>query len=120
MKHVIKPALSIATLIALSALITSAPARAGVSGFVLVNGTDARLSAVAIRRVGTDGWQPLGASPSAGASQAIKFSDRDCAFDIRAQSGGKPVTWAGINLCDVKSVTLKSDSAGSWVDYDAP
>jgi hypothetical protein len=29
------------------------------------------------------------------------------------------VTWAGVNLCDVKSVTLKrDDSAGAWVDYD--
>jgi hypothetical protein len=32
---------------------------------------------------------------------------------------GSAVTWAGVNLCDVKSVTLrKDDSAGAWVDYD--
>ncbi|MEO6199179.1 MAG: hypothetical protein ABIO68_04500 [Sphingomicrobium sp.] len=72
------------------------------------------------RRVETDGWKPLGASSTPGASQSVKFSDRDCVFDIRAYSGGTPVTWASVNLCDVKSVTLMSDSAGSWVDDDAP
>ena len=40
----------------------------------------------------------------------MKFTDPDCAFDIRANvAGAGPVTWAGVNLCDVKSVTLKRD-----------
>ena len=31
----------------------------------------------------------------------------------------RAVTWAGVNLCDVKSVTLNRDAAaGAWVDYD--
>jgi hypothetical protein len=33
--------------------------------------------------------------------------------------GKGPTTWAGVNLCGAKSVTLKrDDSAGPWVDYD--
>jgi len=106
-------------LLALAAL--PAPAQAGVSGFIIVNGTDAALADVTIRRAGTESWTKLGATPSPGANQAVDFKDRDCAFDIRADVGGKPVTWAAVNLCEVKSVTLKSDSAaGPWVDYDAP
>jgi hypothetical protein len=50
----------------------------------------------------------------------MRFSDPDCAFDIRATvAGAGPVTWAGVNLCDVKSVILNRDgSTGAWVDYD--
>lgn len=106
-------------LIAFAAL--PAPAHAGASQFVLVNGTESALGDVVIRRAGTDAWKPLGAAPSPGANQAVTFADPDCAFDIRATVAGTAVTWAGVNLCDVKSVTLKSDSAaGPWVDYDAP
>ena len=91
----------------------------GASGFVLVNGTAVPLNEVAIRRAGTNDWKPLGASPAAGASGAVKFSDPDCAFDLKANVAGSPVTWMGVNLCDVKSVTLRrDDNAGAWVDYD--
>jgi hypothetical protein len=50
----------------------------------------------------------------------MAFSDPDCAFDIRATvKGAGPTTWAGVNLCGAKSVTLNRDgSAGAWVDYD--
>jgi hypothetical protein len=110
-----------ASILALALIAVPAPAFAGASGFVLVNGTEVKLAEVNIRRTGTDSWKPLVASPSPGANQAVEFKDRDCAFDIRADVGGKPVTWAGVNLCEVKSVTLKSDAAaGPWVDYDAP
>jgi hypothetical protein len=102
-------------------LISASPALAGsASSFILVNGTSGALANVSIRRAGTTEWKPLGAAPAAGARGTVQFSDPDCAFDIRANvAGGGPVTWAGINLCDVKSVTLKKDeSAGAWVDYD--
>ena len=111
-------------LVIFSALLAStAPALAGkgASGFVLVNGTAGALSNVSIRRAGTNDWKPLAASPAAGARGPVQFSDPDCAFDIRATVAGgpSPVTWAGVNLCDVKSVVLKKDdSAGAWVDYD--
>ena len=100
-----------------------APASAvagGAGNFTLVNGTGGGISEVSIRRAGTNDWKPLGAAPAAGARGAVQFNDPDCAFDIRATvAGGGPVTWAGINLCDVKSVTLNRDaSAGAWVDYD--
>src|SRR6266550_5210530 len=96
-------------------LAPASPALAGASGFVLVNGTSGALSDVAIRRAGTKDWKPLGAAPAAGARGSVQFSDPDCAFDIKANVGGGSVTWAGINLCAVKSVTLKKDdSAGAW------
>jgi len=96
------------------------PVLAGASGFTLVNGTSGALSGVSIRRSGTSDWKPLGAAPAPGASGAVPFNDPDCAFDIRATiAGAGQATWAGINLCDVKSVTLKRDaSTGPWVDYD--
>jgi hypothetical protein len=110
--------LRVATLVA--ALATASAAVAGASNFTLVNGTPAGLSELSIRRAGTQDWKPLGTAPGAGARGPITFKDPDCAFDIRANvQGSGPVTWAGVNLCDVKSVVLKRDeSAGAWVDYD--
>jgi len=101
-------------------LLCGSPAFAGASHFVLVNGTGAAIADVSIARSGTDEWKPLGASPAAGARAPVNFTNPDCAFDIRANvAGSGPVTWAGVNLCDVKSVVLKRDaSAGAWVDYD--
>jgi hypothetical protein len=100
---------------------TASPAfAAGASNFTLVNGTGAGLAELSIRRAGTQDWKPLGTAPSAGARSTVKFSDPDCAFDIRATlAGSGSITWAGINLCGAKSVTLNHDgSAGAWVDYD--
>lgn len=100
-------------------LASSAPAFAGASNFTLVNGTGGGLAELSIRRAGTQDWKPLASAPADGARGPVTFSDPDCAFDLRANVGGSPVTWAGVNLCDVKSVTLKRDpSAGAWVDYD--
>ena len=107
-------------LAALLLMVSASPAFAGASNFTLVNGTSGALAELSIRRAGTSDWKPLGAAPSAGARGAIQFSDPDCAFDIRATvPGAGPVTWAGVNLCAVKSVTLQRDAAaGAWVDYD--
>ena len=106
-------------IVAALALSISAPALAGASNFTLVNGTGGGLAGLSIRRAGTEDWKPLGAAPADGARGSVAFKDPDCAFDLRANVGGSPVTWAGVNLCDVKSVTLKHDSsAGAWVDYD--
>jgi hypothetical protein len=93
---------------------------AQASGFVLVNGTGGTVGDVQIRRSGTDAWRKLAAGPSAGARASVDFKDPDCAFDLQASVPGTgPVTWAGVNLCDVKSVVLKRDpQAGAWVDYD--
>ena len=101
-------------------LACASAAVAGASSFTLVNGTGAGLGDVSIRRAGTQDWKPLGSASAAGARNPVSFKDPDCAFDIRANvAGSGPVTWAGVNLCDVKSVVLKRDeSAGAWVDYD--
>lgn len=105
-----------ATLLAFS----PAPATAEVTGFTLANGTAANMTAVAIRRSGTEGWQPLGVAPSAGARGSVDFSDPDCAFDIQASlAGGGTAVWSGVNLCEVKVITLNRNDSGSvWVDYD--
>jgi hypothetical protein len=105
---------------ALLAASASPALAAGASNFTLVNGTGATLAELSIRRAGTEEWKPLGTPPSAGARGPMTFSDPDCAFDIRAKvAGAGPVTWADVNLCAVKSVTLNRDgSAGAWVDYD--
>jgi len=102
-------------------VLASAPATAGATGFNLVNATGANITALSIRRFGTQSWQPLAAAPSAGARSQVDFSDSDCAFDIRATlAGGESATWSGVNLCEVKSVTLNRNAAtgASWVDYD--
>jgi hypothetical protein len=108
--------------LALLAVLLAAPSPlyAGASNFTLVNGTGGALAELSIRRAGTQEWKALGAAPGAGARGPVTFSDPDCAFDLRATvAGSGPVTWAGVNLCDVKSVTLNRDgSAGAWVDYD--
>lgn len=105
--------------LALLALTPMPAVAGGASGFTLVNGTKGPLGALSIRRAGTQAWKPLGNAPAAGARGAISFSDPDCAFDIRANAGAAPVVWSGVNLCDVKSVTLRHDAgAGAWVDYD--
>ena len=107
-------------LLGLLAATASSAFAAGASNFTLVNGTGAGLAELSIRRAGSPEWKALGTAPSAGARSTMTFSDPDCAFDIRATvAGSGPVTWAGINLCGAKSVTLNHDgSAGAWVDYD--
>ena len=102
------------------ALWVSPALAAGASDFVLVNGTGASLAELSIRRSGTQDWKSLAAAPSPGARSSLRFSDADCAFDIKATVAGVgPVVWNGVNLCAVKSVTLnRGDSEGAWVDYD--
>lgn len=97
-----------------------APAGAGASSFSVVNGSGADIATLAIRRVGSGQWLPLGATAPAGKAAAIIFSDPDCAFDLRATlASGATVVWTGVNLCDVKLVTLRRNAAGLvWVDYD--
>ena len=96
------------------------PAHAGAASFSIVNAAGADISTLAIRRVGRAQWQPLGTTAPSGKAAAITFSDPDCAFDLRATlANGTTVTWTGVNLCDVKLVTLRRNAAGlAWVDYD--
>ena len=109
--------LLIATALGLS---LPASALAGASSFSIVNAAGADISGLAIRRVGSGQWQPLGTTAPTGKAAAVTFSDPDCAFDLRATlANGATVTWTGVNLCDVKLVTLRRNAAGlAWVDYD--
>ena len=90
------------------------------SSFSVINGAGADISDLSIRRVGSNQWQPLGVSAPVGKAAAVRFASPDCAFDLRATlSSGATVTWPGVNLCDVKLLTLRQNAAGlAWVDYD--
>ena len=96
------------------------PALAGAGNFVVVNGTSGGISSLSIRRTGTDNWRSLAASPAAGASTSIAFSDPDCAFDLRASlANGGSAVWSGVNLCGTTQLTLRRRPSGeTWVDYD--
>jgi len=100
--------------------VTAAPASAGASSFTVINATGAGLSSLAIRRTGTDNWQPLSAAPAVGAASSVAFSDPDCAFDLKATvAGNGTATWSGINLCGTNRLTLRRRPSGeTWVDYD--
>ena len=105
--------------IVLAAAAWSTPALAAAGNFTLVNGTGAPLSAVMIRRVGTEDWRPLSVAPGPGQAAAVTFSNPDCAFDIRANVGGTAAVWSGVNLCETKRITLSRAASGVvWVDYD--
>ncbi len=103
-----------------AALVLAAPATAQVSGFAFVNNAGGAMSALAIRRVGSDEWRVLNVAAGAGANVRAMFDDPDCAFDLRASvTGAGQTMWTGVNLCGVKRLTLNRDSAGrSWVDYE--
>ncbi|HEX6218195.1 MAG TPA: hypothetical protein VFZ35_02850 [Sphingomicrobium sp.] len=96
------------------------PALAGAANFVLVNGTGAPVTNVAIRRATTNSWTAIPAAPASGARANVQFSDPDCAFDIRANLAGiGDVIWTGVNLCGMKAVILNRNGAGVlWVDYE--
>ena len=100
--------------------LTPAPAIAGAAGFTLVNQSGSGISALAIRRTGTQAWQPVGNALSLGARSKVAFADPDCAFDIKATlAGNGEAVWRGVNLCEVASVTLRRDASGAtWAEYD--
>ncbi len=100
-----------------------APALAQAGKFTIVNSTGIDFSGIAVRRFGTNQWLPLTVSPVPlrnSARGAADFKDEDCAFDLRATlPDGRTVVWPGVNLCQVKVVTLNQKAGGAlWVDYE--
>lgn len=95
---------------------TSALAAAGP--VVVVNGTGEVLGGIEIREFG-GAWAPVGGGLSPGARSALPVSGQGCSYEVRATVAGKPVTWPGLNLCEVKVVTLNRRSDDMvWADYD--
>ena len=85
----------------------------GASNFTLVNGTGAgsRSSRSAARALRTG--SRLAPRRRTARGVTMTFKDPDCAFDHpRECRAASPVTWAGVNLCDVKSVTSEARSVG--------
>jgi hypothetical protein len=110
----------IAFAVALAALVPTTSAYAGASSFAVVNAAGADISSLSIRRVGSAQWLALEVAAALGKAAPVSFAHADCAFDLRATlANGTTVTWTGVNLCDVKLVTLRRNAAGlAWVDYD--
>jgi hypothetical protein len=114
--------MKISSLVTVLAVLVAAPvpAIAGANGFTLVNQSGSGITALSIRRTGTQAWQPVGNALSLGARSKVAFSDQDCAFDIRATlAGDGEAVWRGVNLCEVTNVTLQRNASGAtWVEYD--
>lgn len=110
----------LALVMALSLGSSSLVAAPRVSGLNLLNSTGQTMTALFIRRTGTTNWQPLPAKPARAARATIPFDGDDCAFDLRATlEDGKDAVWRGVNLCEVKLLTLNRNEAGAtWADYD--
>ncbi|MCA1652706.1 MAG: hypothetical protein ABR588_04425 [Sphingomicrobium sp.] len=104
----------------MSAVTAPATGASRVTGLNLLNGTGETMTALFIRRTGTQNWQSLPAKPARAARAAIPFTDVDCAFDIRATlEDGRDAVWRDVNLCEVKLLTLNRNGSGAtWVDYD--
>ena len=109
-----------ASAVILASLVMATPASAAPGGISIVNNSGAALRDLALRRVGNGAWKPLAVNAAAGSSARVDFNEPDCAYDLRATIAGVgEVVWSGVNLCDVKRVTLNRDSSGRrWVDYD--
>ena len=120
MQYIVGMKRFVALLVTAFALLAPLPAVADAGNFTLVNRTGADISSMTIRRTGTSAWQPLGGNPAMGSRVAVAFANPDCAFDIKANmAGGQSATFAGVNLCDVTTVTLNRGPSGDlWVDYD--
>lgn len=104
---------------AAAAAAAAGAAAGGAGNFTLVNGTAGQLTSVMIRTTGTDAWRPLPYAASPGGRAVVQFSDPECAFDIRGMVGAAAVTWPGVNLCEVTTVTLNRNASGIvWADYD--
>ena len=120
-----RASLPVALVLVAALALSPAPVLAarGAAGMNLVNNTGQAISNLYIRRTGTQSWQPLAVSPAKppkGARATSPFSDPDCAFDVKVTlEDSHEAVWSGINLCEVKSLTLNRNDAGvTWVDYD--
>ena len=111
-------------LLGIALVVPAVPTNArGTAGLQLVNATGQSFSNLYIRRTGTQSWQPLAATPAkppTGGKASASFTDPDCAFDLKVTlEDTHEVVWSGVNLCEVKSVTLNRNASGAlWVDYD--
>lgn len=105
-------------LLATAMLAVAAPAEA--ADLSVVNGTGGTMLRISIRPYGGGAWKAIEGSLSSGASRTISSSGEQCAFDIRAElAGGAQATWADVNFCETKSVTLSRRPDGTtWADYD--
>ena len=110
----------VALALIVAAAIMASPAAGARSDIAIVNNSGTALRELALRRVGDTAWRPLAVITASGSTARVTFDESDCAYDLRATlPGGGQIVWIGVNLCDVKRVTLHRDSAGRhWVDYD--
>lgn len=110
----------VARALILASLLMASPAASAPKSISIVNQSGAALRELALRRVGDGAWQPLAVVAAEGSAARFDFDEKDCAYDLRATiTGVGQIVWRGVNLCDVKRVTLNRDRSGRhWVDYD--
>jgi hypothetical protein len=111
------------TVVAAALSAAPAPAAAQAGNFTIVNATTIDFTGLSVRRFGTSDWLPLTVAPvplHVSKRGVASFRDEDCAFDLRATlPDGRFVVWPGVNLCQVKVVTLNQKAGGAlWVDYE--
>ena len=110
----------VAQLLILTSLGLASPAASAGKSIAIENNTGTALRELALRRVGARAWRPLAVITAMGSTARVDFEEQDCAYDLRATiTGVGQIVWSGVNLCDVKRVTLHRDPSGRhWVDYD--
>ena len=111
-----KPGFGIVSTLALAA---SAAAVAAPSTLALVNATGRDIGAMEARKTGSAQWTAVAYSARSGASGSATFDIEDCAWDLRVTlADGRTLTYANVNLCEVRLVTLRQRDGVAWVDYD--
>lgn len=101
------------------ALLAPAAAIAAPSTLALVNATGSDIGAMEARKTGSAQWTAVAYSARSGTSGAATFDIEDCAWDLRVTlAGGRTLTYANVNLCEVRLVTLRQKDGVAWVDYD--
>jgi hypothetical protein len=95
-------------------------ALSGPAPFTLVNGTGQPLASLSASPLVGGTAQPLASSslPPGARSAVPALGGETCAFVIEGESAGTRLRWSDVNLCDVKTVTLRRRGATLWADYD--
>ena len=106
-------------IISAGALAFAAPLPASVATLAMVNATGSDIQMAEARKAGSSAWAAIPNAARQGTSGAASFDTADCAWDLRLTfAGGGTLTFANVNLCEARLVTLRQKDGVAWVDYD--
>ena len=101
------------------AIFTSMAAAMAPASVAVVNGTGADIRSVEIRDSAGGAWAGSPMRAANGGRTSWSFDDDRCAYDLKVTlSSGETVTFAGVNPCDARALTLRRNAGTGWVDYD--